>query len=151
MNLSYENFLSDEEIEKIKKIMRKKRDIMSYLDINALIDGTREIIAKSDIFDFRSSVAKLYIDKNQPVFTLKIKDEKLYQEVMNDPSPRDRIAKLLETDIIRHISELLTYSLDNNSELFKDVPEELTKLILTNIYVIWSSPEDNNIQLKFFK
>lgn len=151
MNLSYENFLSDEEIEKIKKIMRKKRDIMSYLDINALIDGTREIIAKSDIFDFRSSVAKLYIDKNQPVFTLKIKDEKLYQEVMEDPSPRDRIAKLLETDIIRHISELLTDSLDNNSELFKDVPEELTKLILTNIYVIWSSPEDNNIQLKFFK
>lgn len=151
MDLSYKNFLSDEEIEKIKEIMRKKRDIMSYLDINALIDGTREIIAKSDIFDFRSSVAKLYIDKNQPVFTLKIKDEKLYQEVMNDSSPRDRIARLLETDIIRQISKLLTDSLDNNSELFKDVPEELTKLILTNIYVIWSSPEDNNIQLKFFK
>lgn len=151
MDVSYENFLSKDEIEKIKLIMKQKRDIMSYLDINVLIEGTKEIIERSKIFDFRSSVAKLYIDKNQPVFTLKIIDDEIYNSVIEDTHPRDRISVLLETEIIRHISKLLTDSLATKSELFKDVPEELTRLILTNIYVIWSSPADNNIQLKFFK
>ena len=151
MDVSYENFLSKDEIEKIKLIMKQKRDIMSYLDINVLIEGTKEIIEQSKVFDFRSSVAKLYIDKNQPVFTLKIIDDEIYNSVIEDTHPRDRISVLLETEIIRHISKLLTDSLATKSELFKDVPEELTRLILTNIYVIWSSPADNNIQLKFFK
>ena len=81
---------------------------MSYLDINEFIEKTRRIIDDSDIFEFRSNVARLYIDKKNPQFVLKIKDENLLNEILQKKNPRDEIAKLLQHEIIKNISELLT-------------------------------------------
>lgn len=146
------NNLNEEEIKKVAKALQLKRDIMSYLDINEFIEKTRRIIDNSDIFEFRSNVARLYIDKKNPQFVLKIKDENLLNEILQKKNPRDEIAKLLQHEIIKNISELLTEALkkSNNNNLFEDIPEEITKFVLSNIYVIRANVEINNIQLFFF-
>lgn len=145
------NLLSQEEITQLKTALEVKRDIISYLDMELFIDNTRKIIESSNTFEFRSIASKLFIDKNQPVFVLKIKDIALLEEIQKMNKPMDEITKLLQNEIIMNISKLLTDCLkEDKNELFKGVPKEIKEFIISNIYVIRSNIKENNIQLFFF-
>lgn len=146
-----QNSLNEEEINKIKEVLRLKKDIMSYLNMGEFINQARDIIDNSNIFEFRSKVARNYIDKKNPSFTLRIKDENIHQEMLTYKDPRNEVNKLLQKDIIGKISKLLTDSINNsNNKLFDSVPKDITEFILSNIYVIRSNIKENNIQIYFF-
>lgn len=146
-----QNSLNEEEINKIKEVLKLKKDIMSYLNMGEFINKTRNIIDDSEIFEFRSKVARNYIDKKNPSFTLRIKDENIHQEMLTYKDPRNEVNKLLQKDIIGKISKLLTDSINNsNNKLFDAVPKDVTEFILSNIYVIRSNIKENNIQIYFF-
>ena len=145
------NSLNEEETKQVAEILKLKKDIMSYINMNDFIEETRKIIDKSSVFEFRSKVARLYIDKKNPSFTLRIKDDLIIQNLLKEKDPRDGANKLLQKEIINNISQLLTQSLNNsNNKVFDEFPKELTNFILSNIYIIRSNIKDNNIQVFFF-
>ena len=146
------NLLDNEEREQLKKALELKRDIISYLNMATFIAKTRDIIDKSECFEFRSIASKLYIDERQPVFILKLKDVNIAQELAKlGEKGRDEVTKMLQYEIIRNISKLLTDCIrDDKSDLFVGIPEEITEFIITNIYVVRANLKDNNIQIYFF-
>lgn len=145
------NSLSEKETKQVAEILKLKKDIMSYINMNDFIEETRKIIDNSSIFEFRSKVARMYIDKKNPSFALRIKDDLLLQNLLKEKDPRDRANKLLQKEIINNISKLLTESLDkSNNKVFNEFPKELSNFILSNIYIIRSNIKDNNIQIFFF-
>lgn len=147
------NLLSNDERDELKKALEIKRDLMSYLNITTFIDKVRDIIDQSEQFDFRSKISRLYIDERQPSFTLKIKDDETYKQLLNgdEKDSRNEVSKMLQTDVIKNISKLLTDCLDNeDSDLFEGISEEIKEFVIANIYVVRTNLKDNNIQLYFF-
>lgn len=145
------NLLNNEEIEQLKKALELKRDIISYLNMESFIDNTRNIIDESETFDFRNSSSRLYIDKRQPVFILKLKDENTLKDMIKRKDARDEVSKLLQVEIIQNISRLLTDCIkDEQSDLFSGIPEDIKEFVISNIYVIRCNIQENNIQLFFF-
>lgn len=145
------NLLNEEEIVQLKNALELKRDIISYLNMESFIDKTRDIIDNSETFEFRNSSSRLYIDKRQPVFVLKLKDENTLREMVKRKDARDEVAKLLQIEIIQNISRLLTDCIkDDKSDLFSGIPAEIKEFVISNIYVIRCNIQENNIQLFFF-
>lgn len=145
------NLLNKEEIKQLKNALEIKRDIISYLNMESFIDKTRDIIDNSETFEFRNSSSRLYIDKRQPVFVLKLKDENALREMVKRRDARDEVAKLLQIEIIQNISRLLTDCIkDDKSDLFLGIPDEIKEFVISNIYVIRCNIQENNIQLFFF-
>lgn len=145
------NLLNKEEVEQLKNALELKKNIISYLNMDSFIEHTRDVIEKSENFAFRSIASKLYIDKKQPVFVLKLKDESLLTEIKKSTNPIDRVSKLLQMEIIQNISKLLTDCIkEESNNIFEGIPKEITEFVISNIYVIRSNIKDNNIQLFFF-
>ena len=145
------NSLNEDEIKKISEVLKLKKDIMSYLNMEEFIESAKNIIDSSSIFEFRSKVARNYIDKKNPSFVLKIKDIDILNEMLSYSDPRKEVNKLLQKDIISKISKLLTDNINNSkNRLFEQFPKEITEFILSNIYVIRSNIQENNIQVYFF-
>ena len=145
------NKLNDKEMTQLKKALEVKRDIISYLNMEVFIDKVRTIINSSLNFEFRSITSKLYIDTRQPIFVLKLKDEKIYNEISKLSNPIDAVNDLLRVEIIQKISTLLTDCInDTASDLFEGITEELKEFVISNIYVIRANIKENNIQLFFF-
>lgn len=142
-----DNNLTKKEMEQLVKTLEIKRDILSYLNIEKFITEVSKIVEESQLFDFRSITAKMFIDKKQPVFILKALDEELLSKTVEE------VNNVLISEIISKISVLLTDCLFNNKdnvEIFEGVPEEMKEFIISSIYVIRSNLKENNIQLFFF-
>ena len=99
------NSLNEDEIKKISEVLKLKKDIMSYLNMGEFIENAKNIIDNSSIFEFRSRVARNYIDKKNPSFVLKIKDIDILNEMLSYSDPRKEVNKLLQKDIISKISK----------------------------------------------
>lgn len=149
----YRAILSDKEIEDIKKIYERKKDIMTCIDMKSFIEEVKLIVAESDIFDFRNADSSKYIDVRKPVFKLRIADRDILENLKKEKSDQALISvtNLVNDEIVKKISvKLLDELINKEDSLFSDLPKDILQFMLTNIYIIRASVKENNIQLNYF-
>ncbi|ALN97945.1 hypothetical protein Bp8pS_266 [Bacillus phage vB_BpuM-BpSp] len=150
------NLLDKEDIKALTDFVQIKRDIATYFDMELFTDKMKEIIEKSEVFEFRSRNAKKSINSKSPVFILKIKDNNIYNELLSYSDTKeqiDKVNKIIFKEILDNMSRFITECImeeEKTSELFVDLPDDLKTFFITNIYSTKSNIEGNNIQISYF-
>lgn len=155
------NFIMDnqEDIDSIYKIYKIRNNLMNYIPMEELIEKARTIIDECEDFSFRSSNARKFISPDRPEFIIKLDNEdKVYQ--VKDNSEReldkysDSVGKLASDQILTKIGQEMRKYLNEDKEfqeLLEEHDEEITNLMLSNIYIIKAAdPKSNNISLRLF-
>jgi len=159
MEFNTTELLNQDDIKVLSGISAIKRDITSYFNMDLFVEKMREVIKQSKNFKFRSTTAELYIEKERPTFILKYVEgevaDGLAELVSNGASNDAQIDYILNhvnTEIIKEFSKFaLECVLDNDktTQLFDEVPE-LKSLLLSTMYTVRISVEDNNINVLYF-
>lgn len=152
-----DTLITDEDMKNINKLNEIKKDIMSYIDMDKFIDLMRDAINKSENFEFKSERSSRFIEKDQPNFILKSKLLAIDKKTVNDKQKLNKITEdicqLVFEEIISEVSKELSYMFKDNENidnLFKDIPEDLKDIYLTNIYTIRLNPVENIINILYF-
>lgn len=151
----------EKDIEDLKKFITYKNNLMHSIGINNFINKMKEIIDNSKHFEFRSLKSKMYINKDRPIFILKIKDEynkKIIEENFDDLNVADKITSkitdFIKEDIIFKVSKFIMDCIQNDKELkecFDSFDETLKDLCASNVFGIRNSIKDNIIYLEYFR
>jgi hypothetical protein len=160
-SLDTSKFLNEEDINLISKINQIKRDITSYFDMDLFINNMRKIIDESTHFAFRSSTARLYIEKEKPTFILKYTSDSIKQKLESfDGLPEqvesqqvDFITDAISVDIVSKFSKFITECIkdsDKLNELFSGLPKDVKEFFISNIYTIRVNVKENNIYVIYF-
>jgi hypothetical protein len=138
-----------------------KRDITSYFDMDLFIDKMRSVIDSSEHFEFRSKMARNYIDKNIPTFIIKYKSDEIKNNLKKISGPEeevenkqvDYITDMISKDIISKFSVFITDCIKDSeklNELFSDLPSDVKEFFISNIYTIRVNVKENNIYIIYF-
>lgn len=117
--------INEENIEKFKELLAIKNNFLSYIGLENFINNIKNIIKECESFEFRSYNAENFIDKDRPVFILKIKeipsekDQEKYTDIITD--------KLQE--------EICSKANDIISDYIKDARDEINNLDDANLYL----------------
>lgn len=159
---------NSEDIEQLQVLMKIRNNIMNYVDIEKVIDIIGNTIDESEDFSFRSKQAKEFINKNKPVFVMKLdntpEEEKEKQEVMAGKSNmsveqyieyrEDFVASKLDEQVLSKIGSAIRESIKEDTDLDEILSESNLKfsdLLVTNIYAYkLSDPFTNIINLSLF-
>ena len=133
--------LTEEDYTEIEDIKEIRKRLISYINIDVLIDTIRDIVDKSEFVDFKNNRSKKFIDKKRPVFYLKInkscfKSEKYKskQEFRTEEKEASYYTNIIYSEIIVKITEFINTTIkedkDNkelkefikSTSLFKDLP-----------------------------
>ena len=150
-----------EDLENLNKFVSYRNNLMYSIGIDNFINKMREIIDQSEYFEFRSLKSRTYINKERPIFILKIKNDynkKFEGKNFSDTKVADEITseitELLQKSIIDRMSEFIINHINTNEELkkiFESFDSTLKNLCATNIFGIRNSIMDNMIYLEYFK
>lgn len=167
MKNSRDVLINDEkDVRDLQLLMRIKNNIMNYVDVENTIDIIRDVIKKSENFNFRSQQAEKFIDPKKPVFVIKLDSNELKAENQNSfkgsdedyqnhiKNYEDEVAEKLDREVLSHIGSAIFESIKEDTELdrlMKDGELEMKDLMITNIYVYrLSDPYTNTINLSLF-
>lgn len=156
------NLMPDkEDLENLKRLTSYKNNLMNSIGMDVFIDEVRNIIDNSKYFEFRSPMSKKFIDKDRPIFIIKMNDEMAskYCKInkTDDKIINKRVNEITETIkncIIEKISNYLTNYIYNNQELkeyFESFNETMKNLFISSIYGIRVNLQDNIIYLEYMK
>jgi hypothetical protein len=160
-SLDTSQYLNTEDIDMISKINQIKRDITSYFDMDLFIDKMRKIIDESEHFSFRSSTARLYIEKQMPTFIIKYISDDIKNKLDSytgapeevESKQVDFLADAISVDIVSKFSQFITDCIkdsDKLNELFSELPKDVKEFFISNIYTIRANVKDNNIYVIYF-
>lgn len=149
--------------EDFQRFYNLKRNLMSYFDMNLVLDLIRASIAESEFIDFTSARAARHVSVNQPVFSVTIDDKAAYKQY----EPRKDFATLqknqeklytfrntvVTNDVVAKVSTAMFqqfYELKENGKLsdateslLAEFPEnEIEGIFIMNIFRV--SIEDTN-------
>lgn len=152
-----DNLLKNEDYGKITDMVKIQKTLKSCIDMDKLVKETINIIDNSEKFKFRSERSKKFIDKNDPTFVLIRNDLDISKIDKNDifklNKLTDEVTRELSEDILVKIGDYIIECVIDREKfdsLFKNLPEEFSSTMLSNIYIIRLSLVDNTIVLKFF-
>jgi hypothetical protein len=160
-SLDTTKYLNEEDINLISRINQIKRDITTYFDMESFIDKMRKIIDDSEHFAFRSTTARLYIEKDKPTFILKYISDEVSEKLKSftglpeevESQQVDFIADAISVDIVSKFSQFITDCIKNSdklNELFSDLPKDVKEFFISNIYTIRVNVKENNIYVIYF-
>ena len=151
----------EEDLENLNKFITYRNNLMYSIGIDNFINKMREIIDESEYFEFRSLKSRNYINKEKPIFVLKVKsnyNKKFEGKNFSDNRVADEITseitELLRKSIINKISEFIINHIQNDESLkkiFDSFDSNLKNLCATNIFGIRNSIADNMIYLEYFR
>jgi isoleucyl-tRNA synthetase len=80
-NFDTSDVLTDEDYQQMSEIKEIRKRLLSYINIETLIEKIRDFIDESEYLDFKSKRSKKFIDTKRPVFYILIdKDKSLESE-----------------------------------------------------------------------
>jgi len=152
---------NEEDIEILNKFITYRNNLMYSIGIDNFINKMREIIDNSKYFQFRSDNSRKFINKERPIFILKVKNEynkEFEGKNFNNESVADEITstvtRWLQDDIIKNMSSFIQDHIANNEDLklvFDSFDSNLKNLCASNIFGIRNSIKDNMIYLEYMR
>ena len=143
-----EELIKEKESEELVKYLSAKNNIMNVIGMDGLIKEISDIIDKSEVFTFRSEMAR-YVDEFNPVFIIK------YIEHSNQGASNDSLEALYsETTINKVYDEIiapsgeLIYEKVDESKIMEEMDgleKDLTALLLSNMFGISVGKSTENI------
>lgn len=152
-----DNLLKNEDYGKMTDMVKIQKTLKSCIDMDKLVKETINIIDSSEKFKFRSERSKKFIDRRDPTFVLQCENLDISKIDKNDifklNKLTDEVTRELSNDVLVKIGDFIidcVIDKEKFDSLFKNLPEEFSSTILSNIYIIRLSLIDNTIVLKFF-
>ena len=143
-----EELIKEKESEELVKYLSAKNNIMNVIGMDGLIKEISDIIDKSEVFTFRSEMAR-YVDEFNPVFIIK------YIEHSAQGTSTDSLEALYsETTINKVYDEIiapsgeLIYEKVDESKIMEEMDgleKDLTALLLSNMFGISVGKSTENI------
>lgn len=143
-----EELIKEKESEELVKYLSAKNNIMNVIGMDGLIKEISDIIDKSEVFTFRSEMAR-YVDEFNPVFIIK------YIEHSNQGASNDSLEALYSESTINKVydeiiapsGELIYEKVDESKimEEMDSLEKDLTALLLSNMFGISVGKSTENI------
>ena len=143
-----EELIKEKESEELVKYLSAKNNIMNVIGMDGLIKEISNIIDKSEVFTFRSEMAR-YVDEFNPVFIIK------YIEHSNQGASNDSLEALYSESTINKVydeiiapSGELIYEKVDESKIMEEMDgleKDLTALLLSNMFGISVGKSSENI------
>lgn len=143
-----EELIKEKESEELVKYLSAKNNIMNVIGMDGLIKEISDIIDKSEVFTFRSEMAR-YVDEFNPVFIVK------YIEHSNQGASNDSLEALYSESTINKVydeiiapSGELIYEKVDESKIMEEMDgleKDLTALLLSNMFGISVGKSTENI------
>lgn len=143
-----EELIKEKESEELVKYLSAKNNIMNVIGMDGLIKEISDIIDKSEVFTFRSEMAR-YVDEFNPVFIIK------YIEHSNQGASSDSLEALYSESTINKVydeiiapSGELIYEKVDESKIMEEMDgleKDLTALLLSNMFGISVGKSTENI------
>lgn len=143
-----EELIKEKESEELVKYLSAKNNIMNVIGMDGLIKEISDIIDKSEVFTFRSEMAR-YVDEFNPVFIIK------YIEHSNQGASNDSLEALYSESTINKVydeiiapSGELIYEKVDESKIMEEMDgleKDLTALLLSNMFGISVGKSTENI------
>ena len=143
-----EERIKEKESEELVKYLSAKNNIMNVIGMDGLIKEISDIIDKSEVFTFRSEMAR-YVDEFNPVFIIK------YIEHSNQGASNDSLEALYSESTINKVydeiiapSGELIYEKVDESKIMEEMDgleKDLTALLLSNMFGISVGKSTENI------
>ena len=143
-----EELIKEKESEELVKYLSAKNNIMNVIGMDGLIKEISDIIDKSEVFTFRSEMAR-YVDEFNPVFIIK------YIEHSNQGASNDSLEALYSESAINKVydeiiapSGELIYEKVDESKIMEEMDgleKDLTALLLSNMFGISVGKSSENI------
>lgn len=143
-----EELIKEKESEELVKYLSAKNNIMNVIGMDGLIKEISDIIDKSEVFTFRSEMAR-YVDEFNPVFIIK------YIEHSNQGASNDSLEALYSESTINKVydeiiapSGGLIYEKVDESKIMEEMDgleKDLTALLLSNMFGISVGKSTENI------
>lgn len=143
-----EELIKEKESEELVKYLSAKNNIMNVIGMDGLIKEISDIIDKSEVFTFRSEMAR-YVDEFNPVFIIK------YIEHSNQGTSNDSLETLYSESTINKVydeiiapSGELIYEKVDESKIMEEMDgleKDLTALLLSNMFGISVGKSTENI------
>ena len=169
--MSLDSKITKEDKELFIKILKIRKDLTNFINLEDFIEEMKKLIKSSKSFDFRSQVAEEYIDKKNPIFKLRVKDDtdlyndlnfnKMKSEInsTNQPlinSATSKVTDKIYKEIIYNMSDYFKSIIDNDDEI-KEIIENIKNennnlnfnFFLSNMYSIRIGAIDNIIYLTY--
>lgn len=156
-NTSFDSIMSSDDVNQMNKVMKIRKDLMTYIGTENLINFIKEIIETTDGIDFRSEVARNYIDKNRPNFVLTMTNIQMDPKKSNDMyyvnNLTNEVTNFINDNVISKLSKYLMDSIEGNEELqeaIKSLGEEVRLASFINIFSIKLNAEKNIVNFEYF-
>jgi len=163
------DLMTNDDLKNLSDIREVKQRVLSYINIEVLVEEFLHIIDKSKYIDLRSERSRKFIDKKRPVFNLKIDLEKAkkddyfkdknYHSSMRQDEEQHFATNIIHYDLISKINGYIMSCLKQNPKLidyiaskdiFKDCNKEERDFLnnvslISNIFAIRFSEQDSRI------
>lgn len=143
-----EELIKEKESEELVKYLSAKNNIMNVIGMDGLIKEISDIIDKSEVFSFRSEMAR-YVDEFNPVFIIKYTEHSA-QGASNESLEAlysDTTINKVYDEIIAPSGELIYEKVDESKimEEMDGLEKDLTALLLSNMFGISVGKSTENI------
>lgn len=143
-----EELIKEQESEELVKYLSAKNNIMNVIGMDGLIKEISDIIDKSEVFSFRSEMAR-YVDEFNPVFIIKYNEHSV-QGVSNESLEAlysDNTINKVYDEIIAPSGKLIYEKVDESKimEQLEGLEKDLTALLLSNMFGISVGKSTENI------
>lgn len=152
------SYLTEDDIQNINSIMNGKRKLMSYFNNKFMAEAIRDLIKKSKYLKFVSERQAKFIDEKRPTFNLIIDIENFIKEtnykinIRTDESMSSAFQACLNSEVYTPFSKILYDKIKNdneNKDVFKELPEIYDILLISNIFSIRISLNENRVVLEY--
>ena len=142
-----EELVKQHEVEEMVKFLAIKNNLMNIIGTTNLVKEIIDIIDSSELFSFRSEMAR-YVDEFNPVFILKYKELEKFEDTEKEQlSYSEKTIDRVYDEIISPSGNLLEKTISEN-ELFQnldDFEKEVKDLMLSNMFGISVGKSSENI------
>ncbi|QXN67841.1 hypothetical protein FPHOBKDP_00087 [Listeria phage LPJP1] len=150
--------IDDEKLIKLRKEIAIRNNIISFIGKENLVNELRKIIDESEKVDFKDNNSRIFINKDNPEFVLKLNkpENENFPEVKNQNDDKnmnkyvEKVQVILTNEIINKTTIIINKFIRGNEEFEEIVGEDFDfdKFIISNMYTIRASvPRDNIIFL----
>ena len=157
------DMLNDEDYKLMKEVKEIKRHILSYLDVNILVDKIRSLIEESEVVNFRNARSAKFIDARRPIYAIIIDKDKAMDKYpvkggfTSEENEAQYWGQVVQDEVIDPFVTFLIQSIKgdesiqeflNGRDLFVGISKENvanTAGMLSSIFGMRMEPENKNI------
>jgi hypothetical protein len=116
--------LTERDYQDIEDIKDIKRTLLSFINIDVLIEEIKHLIDDNVYINFKNERSKKFIDKRRPIFNIKIdsdlvKKSKEYKKssFSNEEDEVKYYSNIVFNELTRHITEFIRSAINDDDEI----------------------------------